>query len=407
MGPPLLVWDEGMLGYDLGGHHPLHPVRWELTWALARALRVTESFQIISPEPADDHELCTIHTRDYVAAVRAASAAAERSHGGAPAMGRAGPAELSHGLGTPDNPIFAHMHSSAAQIAGGSVAAARAIARRQVDSAVNFFGGLHHAMADSASGFCVYNDAALAIRTMLDEGVQRVAYIDVDVHHGDGVQTAFYDDPRVLTVSIHESPLSLFPGTGWTSEIGRGGAEGTAVNIPLPAGTSDEQWLRAFHAVVPGVVRAFRPEVLVTQHGADSHREDPLADLNLSLDGMRTSYLAIRDLAQETTGGRWLALGGGGYALVRVVPRAWTHLLAIVAGRELDPATALPDSWLERAAAARPGTPLPVDLSDGARGAVPFRPWDGTAEVPVDRTIQDIRNLVYPLHGLDPHDPRD
>ena len=179
------------------------------------------------------------------------------------------------------------------------------------------------------------------------------------------------------------------------------------MNIALPAGTSDASWLRAFHAVVPGVVRAFRPEVLVTQHGADSHREDPLADLNLTVDGQRASYLALRELAETVTGGRWLALGGGGYSLVRVVPRSWTHLLAIVSGRDIDPATPLPEDWLARAAAARPEIPLPIDMSDGVPTPVTFQPWDGTVEVAVDRAIQDTRSIVYPLHGLDPDDPRD
>ena len=314
---------------------------------------------------------------------------------------------VGHGLGTVDDPIFAGMHTSAALIAGGSVGAALSIATGEIDRAVNFCGGLHHAMADSASGFCVYNDAALAITTMLRAGVGKVAYVDVDAHHGDGVQAAFYGEPRVLTVSIHQSPLSLFPGTGFPTDCGDGAASGTSVNIAVPAGTGDAAWLRAFHAVVPGVVRAFGPDVLVTQHGTDSHREDPLADLNLSIDGQRTSYQALRDLADTVTGGRWLALGGGGYCPVRVAPRAWTHLLAIVSGRDIDPATPLPAEWLRRAAAAAPDTPLPADMSDGTPHPVPFRPWDGGVETPIDRAIQDTRSVVYPLHGLDPHDPRD
>jgi len=211
----------------------------------------------------------------------------------------------------------------------------------------------------------------------------------------------------VLTVSIHETPLALFPFTGYPTECGQGPADGTAVNTALPSGTSDASWLRAFHAVVPGVVRAFGPEVLVTQHGTDSHREDPLADLNLTVDGHRTSYAALRELAETVTGGRWLALGGGGYAPVRVAPRSWTHLLAIVAGRDIDPATPLPEGWLALAAAARPGIPLPGDMSDGAPHPVTFQPWDGSVELPVDRAIRDTRNRVYPLHGLDPYDPRD
>jgi acetoin utilization protein AcuC len=242
---------------------------------------------------------------------------------------------------------------------------------------------------------------------LLDAGIRKVAYIDVDAHHGDGVQAAFYDDPRVLTISIHESPLTLFPGTGWPAELGHGPAQGTAVNLALPAGTGNASWLRAFHAVVPGLVGAFRPEVLVTQHGADSHREDPLADLNLTIDGQRTSYLAIRDLARSVTGGRWLALGGGGYSPVRVVPRAWTHLLGIVAEADVNPATLLPEDFIALAAQARPDVELPIDMNEGEPGLVPYEPWDGSLDVAVDRAIMDTRNRLFPLHGLDPHDPRD
>ena len=384
-----------MLGYDLGGDHPLHPLRWELTWALAQSLRVTEQYRVVTAEVADDETLGRVHTSGYINAVRRASS----SDGYLVAVG--------HGLGTPDNPIFPGMHENAALIAGASISCAQAIAHREVDRAVNFCGGLHHAMPDNASGFCVYNDVALGIMALLDAGVRKVAYVDVDAHHGDGVQAAFYNDPRVMTISVHQSPLSLFPGTGFAAETGRGEAHGTAVNLALPAGTSDASWLRAFHAVVPSLVRAFRPDVLVTQHGADSHREDPLADLNLSVDGQRASYLALRELAESVTDGRWLAVGGGGYSPVRVVPRAWTHLLAIVAGGEIDPATPLPDDWLALAAAARPEVPLPIDMSDGIWQPVTFERWDGTVELPVDRAIQDTRSAVFPLHGLDAHDPRD
>ena len=383
-----------MLGFDLGGNHPLHPLRWELTWLLAQTLCVVDYFDILEPEPADVDTLGLVHTLAYIDAVRRASRPGFRF-------------SVGHGLGTADNPIFPGMHQNAALIAGGSVAAGRAIAHREVDRAVNFCGGLHHAMADSASGFCVYNDAALGIAALLEAGVRKVAYVDVDAHHGDGVQAAFDDDPRVLTVSIHQSPLTLFPGTGWASDCGTGPAWGTSVNLTVPPGTGDAAWLRAFHAVIPAVVRAFKPEVLVTQHGADTHREDPLTDLNLTVDGQRTSYLALRELAETVTGGRWLALGGGGYSPVRVVPRAWTHLLAIVSGNDIDPATPIPAAWLTQAAAARPETPLPIDMSDGTPHQVPFAPWDGEVEMAVDGAIQETRTTIYPLHGLDPHDPRD
>jgi acetoin utilization protein AcuC len=240
----------------------------------------------------------------------------------------------------------------------------------------------------------------------VDVGAERIAYVDVDVHHGDGVQAIFYDDPRVLTVSLHETPLALFPGTGFPDETGGAGAEGTAVNLALPPGTGDAGWLRAFHAVVPSVVRAFQPAVIVSQCGADGHRLDPLADLRLSVDGQRESYLAMRSLADELCEGRWVATGGGGYALVEVVPRAWTHLLAIVSGEPVEPGTLTPLDWRALAQDRRPGRDVPLRMTDDADPA--YQPWQPTGEPDaVDRAIAATRRAVFPLLGLDPHDPRD
>ncbi len=229
------------------------------------------------------------------------------------------------------------MHEASALIAGASVEAARRVWTGESLHSANIAGGLHHAMPGRPAGFCIYNDLAVGIQWLLDQGAQRVAYVDVDVHHGDGVQPIFYDDPRVLTISIHEAGQTLFPGTGFPNETGGPGAEGSAVNVALPPGTADAGWLRAFHAVVPPLLREFEPEILVTQHGCDSHMDDPLTNLMLSVDGQRASYLALHELAQEVAGGQWVVTGGGGYALIDVVPRAWTHLLAIVAGPPLDP----------------------------------------------------------------------
>jgi len=174
---------------------------------------------------------------------------------------------------------------------------------------VSIAGGLHHAMRGSASGFCVYNDPAIAIAWLLGQGAERVAYVDLDVHHGDGVQAAFYDDPRVLTISLHENPAALWPGTGLPSETGGPGAPGSAVNLALPAGTGDAGWLRAFHAVVPPLLREFRPAILVSQHGCDTHWLDPLAGLRLSIDAQRAAGAAIHELAHQVAGGRWLLTG--------------------------------------------------------------------------------------------------
>jgi acetoin utilization protein AcuC len=268
---------------------------------------------------------------------------------------------------------------------------------------VNIAGGLHHAMRDHASGFCVYNDCAVAISWLLDHGFERIAYVDVDVHHGDGVQAAFYDDPRVLTISLHQHPLTLWPGTGWPSEHGTGAATGCAVNVPLPPGTADAGWLRAFHAVVPSLLREFRPQILVTQCGADTHAEDTLANLHLSVDGHREIYRELRDLAERTAGGKWLALGGGGYELFRVVPRSWTHLLATVLDRDLDPRRPLPAGWVAHASRLT-RQPLPSAMTDGVE--IEHEPWTEGADR-VDTAVIDTRRAVFPLHGLDPDDPRD
>jgi acetoin utilization protein AcuC len=388
----VVVWDEGLLAYDLG-EHPLDPVRVELTLALARELGVLDrpGVRMVTPTPADEAALTRVHRADYVDAVRAA--------GGDPFFS-------GYGLGTSDNPVFEGMHESSALIAGASIAAAEAVWRGEARRAVNVAGGLHHAMPDRASGFCVYNDPAVAIGRLLDLGAERVAYVDVDVHHGDGVQQIFYDDPRVLTISLHETPLALFPGTGFPDETGGPGAEGSAVNLPLPPGTGDAGWLRAFFATVPSLLRAFRPQILVTQCGADSHRLDPLADLRLSVDGQRASYLALRALADEVCEGRWVATGGGGYALVEVVPRAWTHLLAVATGEPLEPATLTPPDWRALAQKRRPGREVPLRMTDDADAS--YEPWQPTGEPDaVDRAIMATRKSVFPLHGLDPHDPRD
>jgi len=388
----VVVWNDELLRYNLGDH-PLDPVRVELTIALAREFGVLDrpGVRLVEPAPADDAALLRVHRADYLAAVRAAPD---------------DPFFTGYGLNTPDNPVFDGMHESSALVAGATLAAAEAVWRGEAQRAVNIAGGLHHAMPARASGFCVYNDPAVAIARLLELGARRIAYVDVDVHHGDGVQTIFYDDPRVLTVSLHETPLALFPGTGFPDETGGPGAEGSSVNVALPPGTSDAGWLRAFHAVVPSVLRAFEPELLFTQCGVDSHKLDPLADLRLSVDGQRAAYLALRALAEELTGGRWVATGGGGYALVEVVPRAWTHLLAVVTGEPLDPATLTPPSWRALAHRRRPARDVPLRMTDDAD--VTYQPWQPTGEPDaIDRAIAATRRAVFPLLGLDPHDPRD
>ncbi|HWM99236.1 MAG TPA: acetoin utilization protein AcuC, partial [Streptosporangiaceae bacterium] len=294
---------------------------------------------------------------------------------------------------------FAGMHRASALIAGATVVAADAVWAGTARHAVNVAGGLHHAMPDRASGFCVYNDPAVAIARLLGQGAERIAYVDVDVHHGDGVQAAFYDDPRVLTISLHEHPATLFPGTGLASEIGSGQGHGYAVNVALPAFTGDAGWLRAFDAVVPPLLRAFGPEVLVSQHGCDSHRLDPLANLELSVDAQRRVQLMLHDLAHEVAGGKWLLTGGGGYQLVQVVPRSWTHLLAVASGDPVDPAAPVPDAW-RTLAAGRTGESAPARMTDGATAEyIPVSAGIDPADR-VDAAIMNTCRAVFSWHGL-------
>ena len=293
------------------------------------------------------------------------------------------------------------MHEASALVAGATLAAASAMFTGQAEHGINVAGGLHHAMRRAASGFCIYNDPAMAIEWLLRQGVGKIAYVDVDVHHGDGVQAAFYNDSRVLTISLHEHPAILFPGTGLPRESGGQNAKGMAVNVALPAGTGDPGWLRAFDAVVPPLLRAFEPDVLVSQHGCDTHYRDPLAHLELTIDAQRTAAVWLHALAHETAGGKWLATGGGGYDLVHVVPRTWTHLLAEASGNPLDPATATPTAWRDLARA-RTGVTAPATMTDGAPASfVPFSSGYDPDD-PVDHAIVATRNAVFPLHGLLP-----
>lgn len=387
-GSACVVFDDELTQYDFGPGHPMAPVRVDLTMRLARSLGVLDlaGLELIPAPTASDDELALIHDRDYIAAVRSVS---DDPH-----------ENLDRGLGTDDNPVFKGMHQASAHIVGATLAAAQKVWSGEALHAANISGGLHHAMADQASGFCVYNDPAIAIAWMLAHGAERVAYVDIDVHHGDGVQAAFYDDPRVLTISLHETPQTCFPGTGQPAEIGGPGAEGTSINVALPPGTTDGGWLRAFHAVVPEALREFAPDVLVSQHGCDSHRDDPLAHLMLSVDGQRAAHLALHDLAHELCGGRWLVTGGGGYEVVNVVPRTWSHLLAIVGGEPVDPQTETPLDW-RMYVEERTGRTAPVRMTDGREPV--FTDWSQgyNPESWLDRSIHQTRQAVFPHLGID------
>lgn len=389
VGRKSVVFDQSLTSYNFGPAHPMSPVRVDLTMRLADELGVLDALDLVPAPFAELDTVATVHSAQLIDAVTRVGT-------------QRGAVDLDRGLGSDDNPVFPGMHEAAAHVVGASLEAFREVWSGAAVHSANITGGLHHAMPDRASGFCIYNDVAVGIRHLLDSGAERVAYVDVDVHHGDGVERIFWDDPRVLTISLHETGQMLFPGTGFPDDLGGEGAEGSAVNVALPPGTGDAGWLRAFHAVVPPLLREFRPDVLVTQHGCDSHMEDPLAHLMLSVDGQRAAYLALHDLAHEVAGGRWVVTGGGGYAIAEVVPRAWTHLLSIVSGHPLDPVLDTPAAWREHVRE-RVGRGAPWRLTDGRTPA--WRDWaDGfDPGTWLDRAIHATRQAAFPLHGLDPY----
>ncbi len=389
-GSACVVFDETLTDYDFGHGHPMTPVRVDLTMRLAKALGVVGPGgmpQVPAPVATED-VIAKVHSEQYIETVRKVSANPHRLH-------------LERGLGSDDNPAFAGMHEATAHVVGASVEAARRVWQGEVKHAANIAGGLHHAMRDYASGFCIYNDTAIAIQSLLDQGAERVAYVDVDVHHGDGVQTAFYNDPRVLTISLHETPRTLFPGTGTPDETGGPEAPGSAVNVALPPGTSDAGWLRAFHAVVPPILIEWKPQILVTQQGCDSHIEDPLAHLMLTVDGQCAAYRALHALAHSLCDGRWVAVGGGGYAIVDVVPRAWSHLLGLVAGAPVDPRTETPGEWREYIQRLL-GRVAPRRMTDGREPE--YRDWAEGYDPDswLDRSVHETRKESFPFHGIDP-----
>ena len=375
-----IVYDEDFLRYDFGGGHALREVRVELARDLMHAYGLLEGGDELRPKPAGEAAIRRVHTDEYLSAVRKLSADPNG-------------VSYEHGLGTADNPVFGGMYEAAALQAGATLLACEEVASGRRARAFNLGGGFHHAMPDKASGFCLLNDLAIGIRSLLDDhGVSRILYVDVDAHHGDGVQWIFYEDPRVLTISLHEDGHYLFPGSGFVDEIGKGKGEGYAVNVPLPPYTRDVSYLFAFQEVVPPLARAFRPEVIVSQLGADAHYLDPLTHLMLTTETYEAVGRILDELSKELCGGRWIAAGGGGYD-VTAVPRVWTLLFAQMAGARLD--DALPVEWLKECKRLAGAVPADKALRDQGKA-------DEEPHVPhaAKRTVDELKRLVFPLHGI-------
>jgi len=354
---PRVIYHPAYGGYDLGPEHPFSPGRVAMVLDLLAELGIATRLE--APAPATVAELLSVHDEEFVRVVEAASA------------GEVGAAAADFGLGTADNPIVPGMADAARWLVGGTLHGARLIAAGGADLVLQLGGGLHHARRRLASGFCLYNDLAVAIRHLVDARM-RVAYIDIDVHHGDGVQEIFYADEDVLTLSLHESGEYLFPGSGWPHELGQGMGRGLKLNVPLEPFTEGASYLDALEKVAGPALDFFRPDVLVVQSGADTHHLDPLADLMLTSRDFERVIRAIMGLAERYTRGRALFTLGGGYS-PRATPRLWTILYLVLHGLPVPPA--LPPAWVERWGSVL-GEPAPDTLHDpnDPYPAIPRRP---------------------------------
>ncbi|TJY43287.1 acetoin utilization protein AcuC [Cohnella pontilimi] len=314
------VWIDSSAGgrYRFHEDHPFHPIRLALTEELLRKCGTLDSSRMLPSLPSAEAEktVRSLHRADYIEAVKALSA----EHPNPSVVSRA----AEYGLQADgDTPYFPGMHEAAVSVVAGSLAAAEAVMSGKADRALHLAGGLHHAFPERGSGFCVYNDAAAAITRIRDKYDARVLYVDTDVHHGDGVQWFFYTDPDVFTLSMHETGKFLFPGSGFAHERGVSTGYGACLNLPMEPYTEDDSWLECFTAALEKAVEAFRPDVIVSQHGCDAHAFDPLAHMHCSMKIYLEMPRLIHEAANRYTGGKWIALGGGGYDHWRVVPRAW------------------------------------------------------------------------------------
>jgi acetoin utilization protein AcuC len=382
---PLFIYNENEIDYKFNDEHPFNQQRLILTVDLLRKAGALPASALRMPRTASQHELLRVHTGPYIEAVKALSLPVPEDSW----IREAG----RFGLDTDDTPFFPGMHDITSNVVGGSITAADLVMSGEAPHALHLGGGLHHAMRNKGAGFCVYNDASAAIAHIKDTYGAKVLYVDTDVHHGDGVQWSFYTDPQVCTLSIHETGKYLFPSTGAVSERGEGDAFGTCVNIPVEPFTEDESWLECFGEVLTSAISRFQPDVIVSQHGCDAHAFDPLAHVHCSMRVYKAMPELIHSLAHQWCDGRWIALGGGGYDIWRVVPRAWSMLWlvmsehALIDQLEAKPQLELPQAWLDAWQGLSPG-PLPRTWLD------PVDTWEPIprrqAIVEKNRQIKDL-----------------
>ena len=373
--PVAFIYDDSLTRHVLSDTHPLKAVRLRHTYDLLTSYGVFDQpgALLVEPRHATGEEVMLYHTPEYVDCVRRVSA---NDFSVSP---------LAFGLGPGDNPIFEGMYEAALLSTGATMRAVDMLLAGEVDAALSISGGLHHAMPGHASGFCVFNDPVVAIQAMVRKGL-KVAYVDIDCHHGDGVQHAFYDTDAVLTVSVHESGAFIFPGTGFAQETGTGSGRGYSVNLPLYVYTSDDVYAWAFDRIVPPLLDAFQPDVLVTQLGIDTHFRDPITHLALTVQGFSRAVASFAGKAPK-----WLALGGGGYDL-QAVARAWASAYGVMLGAPLP--DRIPQSYADEWRV--------TTLSDPAEVAQAVAPYQEDAMTFAQASVDTVRKLIFPTHKIAP-----
>jgi len=365
------IYSDDFLKYDFGDGHPLTPIRLKLTYELSRAkgLFDDQRIKIIPPRVATEEDLRLFHSEEYINLVKR--------------MSKSGRGLLDLG----DTPAFKGVYEASAMTVGATLDAVDAVMNGQADHGVNISGGLHHAHEDRASGFCVFNDPAVAVAYLKKKyNLSRIMYFDMDAHHGDGVMYGFYTDAGVLDVDFHEDGRFLFPGTGFTFETGEKAGEGFKANIPVPPGTGDEPYLTGFREIVPVLVRAYKPEFIIAQCGADSHTDDLLAHLLLTTRTYEENIATLHKLAHEFASGRMVAVGGGGYNPANVA-RCWT-LVAATLG-EIHMTNEIPSEWKSFLRRVADMTPPETLRSEPPRDYDPERGADE-----IRKSIEDLRKRI-------------
>jgi acetoin utilization protein AcuC len=378
----VFVFSEELLNYRFSSQHPFNQMRLKLTLDLLSKIGAINDDQIVAPRMATDEELQLVHDPNFVNAVKLAGQGKLK-----------GESAEGYGLGTEDTPIFANMHEASALLVGGTLTAVDYVMAGKAIHALHLGGGLHHGFRGKASGFCIYNDSSVAIKYLQEKYNARVLYVDTDAHHGDGVQWSFYDDPDVCTLSIHETGRYLFPGTGNVNERGQGKGYGYSFNIPVDAFTEDDSWLDAYRSALMEVAEFFKPDVILTQNGADAHYLDPLTHLSATMKIYREIPKLAHEVAHKYCGGKWIAVGGGGYDIWRVVPRAWSLI------------------WLEMIENSNCYGSLPQDWIDGWKDQAPVKlptDWDDPEDLypPIPRkpeitekNAQTVEKALYPIRS--------